>query len=354
MNIELVIDAIARLSWLLVIGAVVVTVIRASRGQGIRGAPAMIISTITLAVVLNIVGAGLEFIQPTERGVVITVRGGGVRPRALQPGLRWVIPFAETVVKYPVSRQTYTMSAIPQEGAISGDDSVQARTSDGQIVFVDASVIFAIDPNEAVEVHKKWLGAYVDNLLRPQARGIIRDQVALFRIDDVYSTRRDELSLIVEGKLREKLEEGGFILQDFVLRNIAFSPEYADSVEQKQIAEQQAFQAAFVVQQREQEAEQARKTAQGSADAIAIQADGNARALLLEARASAEARLIKAEAEAEALRMLAEAIEDNPDVLTLEYIQKISPSIRVMLLPSNNPLLLQVPGVDGLTSPSVP
>ncbi len=52
-------------------------------------------------------------------------------------------------------------------------------------------------------------------------------------------------------------------MHDFVLRNIAFSPEYAASVEQKQIAEQLAQQAAFVVQQRKQEAEQARKTARG-------------------------------------------------------------------------------------------
>lgn len=63
-----------------------------------------------------------------------------------------------------------------------------------------------------------------------------------------------------------------------MLRNIAFSPEYAASVEQKQIAEQLAQQAAFVDQQREQEAEQARATARGQRDAAIIFAEDDAEA----------------------------------------------------------------------------
>ena len=44
--------------------------------------------------------------------------------------------------------------------------------------------------------------------------------------------------------------------------------------------------------------------------------------------------------------MLAQAIAENPDVLTLEYIQKLSPNIQVMLLPSDNPYLLPLPSLD--------
>ena len=41
------------------------------------------------------------------------------------------------------------MSIAPSEGAIQGDDSITARTSDGQEIFVDASVIYAIDPDQS-------------------------------------------------------------------------------------------------------------------------------------------------------------------------------------------------------------
>lgn len=345
MNIAVVLGAIASLSWLLVIGVVVVTVLRASRGQRLRGGPSLIIGTIVLALILNVVSAGLVFVQPQERGVVITVGEGGVRSEPLQAGLRWVIPFAETVVMYPISRQTYTMSSSPQEGQIQGDDAILARTADGQVVFVDASVIFAIDPTQAVDVHIKWQNNYVDNLMRPQARGIIRDAVAIFGIEEVYSTKRVDLTQQISLELGRVLDEEGFILVDFVLRNISFSDEYAASVEQKQIAEQRAQEAQLTVEQRRQEAEQARQLAEGQADAEAIQAEGDARALVLRAQARADSRLIEAEADAEALRMLAEAIRVNPDVLTLEYIQKLGPNIQVMLLPSDNPFLFPLPDI---------
>jgi regulator of protease activity HflC (stomatin/prohibitin superfamily) len=72
--------------------------------------------------------------------------------------------------------------------------------------------------------------------------------------------------------------------------------------------------------------------AQGEADAVIIRAQGQA-----------DARLIEAEAEAQALAMLAAAIAQNPNVLTLEYIQKLSPNIQVMLVPTDNPFLLPLP-----------
>ena len=153
MNIAAVINAIASLSWLVVIGIVVLVVLRSSRGQPIRSAVTVVGVTIVLALVLNVVSAGLVFVQPSERGVVVTIAGGGVRPTELQPGLRWVIPFAENVVPYSISRQTYTMSSVSTEGQVEGDDSVQGRTSDGQIVFVDASVIYAVDPTKVVQIH---------------------------------------------------------------------------------------------------------------------------------------------------------------------------------------------------------
>ncbi len=223
---------------------------------------------------------------------------------------------------------------------------MEARTSDGQIVRVDASVIFSLDPAKVVGMHIKWQGAYIDNLIRPQSRGIIRDAVSQFGIEEVYSTKRFALSELMRVSMEEALVEGGLILNDFVLRNIAFSTEYAASVEQKQIAEQLAEQARFVVAQREQEAEQAREVARGEADAVEINAEGTAKALVIQARAEADARVIRAQAEAQALNLLADALRDNPDLLTFEYIQKLAPGIQVMLVPSGSPFLLPLPQLE--------
>jgi len=339
MNVATLLSALATVAWVAALVVIGLAITRAARGQQFKGAGWIVIGMIVLALALTTISAGLIFIQPTDRGVVITVAEGGVRPEALQPGLNWVIPFLENVITYPISRQTYTMSIAPEEGMIRGDDSVEARTSDGQVVRVDASVIFSIDPSQTVEQHIKWDGLYIDNLIRPVSRGLIRDAVSQFAIEEVYSTERFALSELIRIAMEKSLGEGGLILHEFVLRNIAFSAEYADSVEQKQIAEQLAQQAAFVVEQREQEAEQARQVSQGLADAGVIEAEGRALA-----------RVIEAEAEKEALDLIAAALRGNPDLLTFEYIQKLGPAIQVMLIPSDNPFLLPLPELgSGLT-----
>ena len=86
-----------------------------------------------------------------------------------------------------------------------------------------------------------------------------------------------------------------------MLRNIAFSAEYAASVEQKQIAEQQAQQAKFVIESKKNEAQQAREVAKGLADAAVTKAQGEA-----------DARLIQAEAEAKALADDRRSVESQP------------------------------------------
>jgi regulator of protease activity HflC (stomatin/prohibitin superfamily) len=352
MSITVVVSAIAGLSWLVVVGILVLTVIRASRQQPIKGLVTALILSLVLAFVLNTVSAGLVFIQPDERGVVISaIDPKGYRTGALQPGLVWIVPYAESVEMYSISKQTYTMSAGVQEGQLSGDDSIRARTKDGQEVFIDSSVIYSIDPTKVVNLHITWQGRFQDEVVRPLSRGIIRDMASQYGIEEIVSTKRVELEESITSELETKLGENDLLLTDFVLRDIHFSPEYAVAVEQKQIAEQQAQQAVFVVQSKKQEAEQARQIAQGQADAAVISAEGQAKAIVIQAQAEADARLIQAEAERQALEMIAKALSTNPDLLTYNYIEKLAPGIRVMLVPNDNPYLLPLPSLDGSDQP---
>jgi len=341
MNVAQVVRLLASLAWLAAIGMIFISIVRAGRGQPIRRSSTVILVLVAIAILLTLVGAGLVFVQPEERGVVISALAPkGYREEALQPGLHWVVPFFETVVNYPISRQTYTMSIAPLEGAVQGDDSVTARTADGQELFIDASVIFAIDPNEVIGIHIDWKDRYVDELIRPQSRGIIRNAASQYGVEEIVSTKRDDFQANMETAMEEKLAENGLVLVDFILRNITFSPEYAASVEQKQIAEQQAQQAALVVEQRKQEAEQARQTAQGRADALVIDAEGKAKS-----------NLIEAEAQAKALELLGAALRSNPALLNYEYIQRLAPGIQVMLVPNDNPYLLPLPTLVPATTP---
>jgi regulator of protease activity HflC (stomatin/prohibitin superfamily) len=322
MNVAVVLRVLSTASWFLALAVIVLAIVRAGRNQPFKAAGSLVVGAVVVALLLTVVSAGLVFIQPEERG------------------LHWIIPFAENVISYPISKQTYTMSIAPSEGAIHGDDSIAARTADGQEVLVDASLIYSIDPAQVVRIHIQWQNRYTDDLVRPVARGAIRDAAAQYGIEEIVSSKRSELASGITDQIGAKFTENGLVLLDFVLRNITFSPEYAASVEQKQIAEQQAQQAKFVVEQRKQEAEQARQTAQGQADARVIAAKGDA-----------EARLINAEAEAQALKLIAAALQNNPDLITYQYVMKLAPGIQVMLVPSDNPYLLPLPTLTPGTQP---
>lgn len=333
MNIAVFIKSLAGFAWLALIGIGVLMLVRSSRKQNVKGLGSLAIGLIVLAVVFTVAGAGLVFIEPTETGVVVTILAeGGMRPEPLRAGLHWIVPFVERVELYPTSIQTFTMARTASEGETEGLITVEARTSDGQRIFVDSSVIYQIEPSVVTTIHKEWQHRYQDDLILPQARGIIRDAVSQYRVDEVLSTKRFDMTDQITENLLEVMAENGLTLIDFVMRDITFTEEYAQSIEQKQIAEQQALQAAFVVESKKQEAEQARQIAQGQADAAVIASRG-----------AAEARLIEANAESEALGLIAEALKDNPELIEYQYVLKLSPGVQTIFVPSGNQFILPLP-----------
>jgi prohibitin 1 len=340
MNIADLLKGIASFAWIGVIGVLVTIFLRASRNQAAKGLSSLAVGLVVIAIVLTSVGAGLVFIEPNERGVVITVGQGGILPNALDPGLHWIIPFVQRVQLYSIARETYTMSSSVAEGQVTGDDSIEARTKDGQQVYIDASVIYQVDPAHVVDLHIIWQDRYQDNVVRPVVRAAIRDAVSQFGVEEIVSTKRTELEKDINDTIESGMAANNLIMNDFLLRNIRFSDQYAAAVEQKQIAEQQAQQAALVVEQKKQEAEQARQVAQGQADAAVISAKG-----------SADAQVIQAQAQAQANDLIGKSLQSNPEILQYQYITKLSPGVQTIFIPSGNQFILPLP--DTSTTPAV-
>ncbi|HEX7621265.1 MAG TPA: SPFH domain-containing protein [Anaerolineales bacterium] len=339
MNIASVLQGLATFSWLLVVGIIVLAVLRANRAKPLKGAVWLVIGTVIFSLVLTTFSAGLVFLQADQYGIVISaLQPTGYRPQPITPGLHWVVPFLENVQPYSIAKQTYTMATTTGEGQVAGDDAIQTRTKDGQQVFIDASVIYSIDPAHLIDLHITWQNRFEDLVVRPVVRSAIRDAVSQFGVEEIVSTKRAELEQTISDSISQGLTANNLIMVDFLLRNIRFSDEYAAAVEQKQIAEQLALQAQFVVAQKKQEAEQARQVAQGQADAAVIAAQGEAQAILL-----------KAQAQAQANDVLSKSL--TPELLTYTYINKLAPNVQVMYLPSGTPLLL--PSVAPAVTPAV-
>jgi prohibitin 1 len=330
-NIASVFQGIATFAWIGFIAVLALTFVRVGRGQAAKGMTSLVIGLLVAALVLTTVGLGMVFLQADQYGVVISAfQPNGYRTQPLGPGLHLIVPLLENVKSYSVARQTYTMAATAGEGQVAGDDSIEARTKDGQQVYIDASVIYAVDPKQLINLHITWQDRYQDNVVRPVARAAIRDAVSQYGVEEIVSSKRTELEQNISDTIQKGLQANNLIMSDFLLRNIRFSDQYAQAVEQKQIAEQQALQAKLVVEQKKQEAEQARQVAQGTADAAVISAKG-----------AADARVIQAQAEAQANTVLTQSL--TPELLQYQYIIKLSPGVQTIFVPSGNQFILPLP-----------
>ena len=296
-----------------------------SQGRATRISIVVVAVLLVLGLGLNALGAGLVFIDQFEAGVVVSpLSQGGVRPEPLTAGIHWILPFVESVDRFTIAKQEYTMSGTLGEGAVQGNDAVEARSSDGQQVYIDATVRFYADSAQVVRLRRQWRSQdnYVGAFVRPTTRNVIYNVTSRYKVEEIYGAKRTDLQNEIQNQLIELFKDQGLILEAFQMRNVTFSVEYAQSIEQKQIAQQQSEQARLLVQKAQQEADQLRAKAKGEADAAIARAQG----------------------EAEALRLVAEALRDNPELLTYTYIQKLAPNVGLILLPSSgsNPFIIDL------------
>ncbi len=329
-NLDTLLQLASRIAWVLFVIYLIVFLVRSLIKYGfkltaIRLFSYRVLGPLLLSIGITLLSAAVVFIQPPMVGVVVSIPSpGGVRPQPMRAGFHLIIPFLEQVVQYPIYWQTYTMSGKLTEGQKFGSDSIRARTSDGQEVQLDCSIIFRVNIDQAVLVHIDWQHRYIDDMIRPIVRGYVRTQVSQFTVLEVNSSARKDLEATLDRLLRSEFAEKGLIVDQFLLRDITFSPEYALAIEQKQVALEGKM-------QKEHEAEQIRRLAQGRADAVEIEA----------------------KAQANALKLIGESLMENPDLVTYHYIDKLSPNIRAMLVPSTSPLILPLPpfldGAESLT-----
>ncbi len=286
---------------------------------------------LALAVTASTLGASIVVIDAGEVGVVFNAFTG-TQETPLMPGMHVVTPYINTIYRYNTMEQVYTMSKTAAEGQLKGDDSLWSPTAEGLQVGIDSSTRYAVNPLKAALVHNTLRNTYNDVLVRPAIRSIVRLYVSQNNVTDVYGPKRREIQAEIEKALRERFEAAGFILLSFDIRNVNFTDEYSKSIEQKQIAQQQAEQMQFVLQKEKQEAERKQVEAEGIK----------------------QAAIIKAQGEAESLRLVSQALSENPNLLTYRYIDKLAPNIQAMILPSSNPFILDLNQLKGLTPAAGP
>ena len=214
MDVASIVRLMATMAWLLFFAVIVVAIVRASRGRPVKGLTTIIIVLGVSALLLSIAGAGLVFVRPENRGVVISAispqgyRRSSFGARTCTGSSRSLRAWSPT--RSP-SRRIRCLSR-PMREQSRAMISITARTADGQEIFVDASVIFGLDPAEVVKVHIAWQDRYANDLVRPLSRGVIRDVVSQYRVEEVVTSKRVEMTDQISNSIQQKLADNGLLM----------------------------------------------------------------------------------------------------------------------------------------------
>ncbi|UYV82017.1 PHB2 [Cordylochernes scorpioides] len=114
----------------------------------------------------------------------------------------------------------------------------------------------------------EFLGAAIE-LARSYHHDVLKSVVAKFNASQLI-TQRQQVSLLVRKELTQRALDFNIILDDVSLTELSFGREYTAAVESKQVAQQEAQRAAFVVEQAKQTRKQKIVQAEGEAKAATL------------------------------------------------------------------------------------
>ncbi|MBZ0280025.1 MAG: prohibitin family protein [Anaerolineae bacterium] len=322
-GISALLGTLALVGFLLFLGGAGLAVVAASQGRPARGGVLLAVAGLVIGLLFSVVSQGLIIVEPTQVAVIINTLSGGVEePR--RGGTHIIVPVVQRVaVTYPITQQEY--SAISGEGArANSDEAIVARTSDGQTVLIDVTVIFQVDAAFAKDIYLDWNENYSGGFIQPTTRSIVREVISKYTAEQIYGEARETMGDDIKETLNTRFAEENFILTDLLVRDISFSEGFTEAIEQKVVAEQNL------------------QRARTDAQRAATEAEGRANAAIAAANGEAQSIEIRAQAEAEALRLVSEQIAANPSLIQYLYVQNLSDNVELVLLPSNSPFLFDL------------
>jgi prohibitin 1 len=194
------------------------------------------------AIILIIAAFPIVVIGAGQRGVVFN-NITGLENRILGEGVHIRIPFIEAVTKLPVRVQKTEVRA-------------EAASKDLQTVNTDIVVNWHMNAGRINRIFQE-IGdeeAVRDRILIPAVNEVVKAATAKKTASEVLA-ERPELKRDIDITLSSRLKRYNIVLDDVSIVNVSFSSEFNRAIENKQIAQQQAEQAKFLVEKSRNEAE---------------------------------------------------------------------------------------------------
>lgn len=199
----------------------------------------------------------MTVISAGERGIVLN--WGAVSDVILAEGIHWVTPFKQSVVKLD--------TRIQKEQVVAS-----AASKDLQTVTSEVALNYHLDGNQINILWKKVGADFHSKIIAPSIQESVKAATAKYTAEELV-TKRELVKEDIKQSLMVKLAQEYIIVDELNIINFDFAPEFNKTIEQKQVAVQQALKAENDLRRIKIEAEQRVATASAEAQAIKLQSD---------------------------------------------------------------------------------
>ncbi|MDH6430381.1 prohibitin family protein [Paenibacillus sp. FSL R7-0048] len=217
--------------------------------------PGKIVTGIAAVLIVLLIGAN-SFVSVEYGHVGLYKTFGKLNDNTLSPGIHFKIPFIQTVIQ--VNTQV-----------TKAETDTSASSKDLQPVSTHVAVNYSVNKASAFNLMNNIGGNFDSVIINPAIQEIVKEVTAKYPAEDLI-TRRDVVSSEISEHLTARLAKYDLIVNDINIVNFKFSEAFNQSIEAKQVAQQQALKAENDLRRIEIEAKQKIAQAQAEAESLRL------------------------------------------------------------------------------------